>query len=76
MVLLGTKTRGLLALLLVLAALATTVAACGGNDSDAGAAGTNLSNRQIRVYLGPGDARELTPILTSSQVAGLAAHVR
>jgi hypothetical protein len=77
MALFGTKTRGLVALLLLLAALATTVAACGGDDGRvAGAAGTKPSNRQIRVYLGPGDARELAPILTSSQVAGLAAQVR
>jgi Pectinacetylesterase len=66
-----------LALLLVVAASAATLAACGGDDGRvAGAAGTNPSNRQIRVYLGPGEARELSPILTSSQVAGLAAHVR
>jgi hypothetical protein len=37
MVLLGTNTRGLVALLVLLAALATTVAACGGSDGDAGA---------------------------------------
>ena len=34
----GTRTRGLVALLLMLAALAATVTACGGNDEDAGAA--------------------------------------
>jgi Pectinacetylesterase len=37
---LGTNPRGLVALGLVLAALATAVTACGGNDDDAGAAGT------------------------------------
>jgi Pectinacetylesterase len=37
---LGTNTRGLLAWLLLLAALAATVAACGGNDRDAGATTT------------------------------------
>jgi Pectinacetylesterase len=66
----------ILALLLVFAASAATLAACGGDGRDAGAAGTNVSNRQIRVYLGRGVARELSPTLTSSQVAGLAAHVR
>jgi hypothetical protein len=76
MLLLGTNARGLVALLFVLAASAATLAACGGDGRDAGAAGANLSNRLIRVYLGPGDARELAPILTSSQVAGLAARVR
>jgi Pectinacetylesterase len=34
---LGTNTRGLLVRLLIFAALATTVAACGGNDGDSGA---------------------------------------
>jgi hypothetical protein len=33
---LGTNTRGLLVRLLLLGALAATVAACGGNDRDAG----------------------------------------
>ena len=40
MVRLGTNTRGLVALLVLLAALATAVTACGGNDDDAGAAAT------------------------------------
>jgi hypothetical protein len=77
MALLGTNKRGLVARLFLLAALAATVAACGGGDGrDAGAAGTNPSNRQLRVYLSPSEARYLTPILTSSKVAGLAARVR
>ena len=38
--LLATNTRGLVARVLVLAALAATVAGCGDNDDDAGAAAT------------------------------------
>jgi putative ABC transport system permease protein len=36
----------------------------------------NLSDRQIRVYLGPGEARELSPILASAEVERLAGRVR
>ncbi len=36
----------------------------------------NLSDRQIRVHLGPPDARELTPIDTPARLQGLAARVR
>jgi putative ABC transport system permease protein len=36
----------------------------------------NLSDRQIRVYLGPPDARELTPTDVSARFAGLAAGAR
>jgi Pectinacetylesterase len=71
----GRRSR-ILALVLVIAASAATLAACGGDGRDAATVGTSPSNRQLRVYLGPGDARELPPILTSSQVAGLAAQVR
>ena len=36
----------------------------------------NLSDRQIRVYLGPPDARELTPTDAPARLNGLAARVR
>jgi putative ABC transport system permease protein len=36
----------------------------------------NLSDRQIRVYLGPSDARELTPVDAPAELGSLAASVR
>jgi hypothetical protein len=63
--------------LLLLAAVVVVVAACGRDDGDdACVAGVNRSDRQIRVYLGPSEAPELSPSLTSARASAYAAGVR
>jgi Pectinacetylesterase len=63
--------------LLLLTAVVAVVAACGGDGGDdAGVAGINRSDRQIRVYLGPSEAPELSRSLSSAQIEEYAAEVR
>jgi hypothetical protein len=70
------RKRFVMGALLLLAVVAATVAGCGDDDGGGGAAETKRSDRQIRVYLGRAEARELSPVRTSARVAGLAARVR
>ena len=66
----------LAAITLALGIAAAVVIVAAAEEGKSASEAPNLSNRQIRVYLGPGEARELIPVLASAEVEGLAARVR
>ena len=66
----------LAAVTLALGIAATVVITASAEEANAAGDPPNLSNRQIRVYLGPDDARELSPILTAAELERLAASAR
>jgi putative ABC transport system permease protein len=66
----------LAAVALALGIAATVVVVTSAEAAKKNAEPANLSDRQIRVYLGPADARELTPTDAPAQLEGLAARVR
>ena len=66
----------LAAVTLALGIAATVVVIASAEEAKAAAEPPNLSERQIRVYLGPPDARELTPIDAASQLERQGASVR
>ncbi len=66
----------LAAVTLALGIAATVVIIAAAEAAKKAAEPANLSDRQMRVYLGPADARELTPTDAPAQLASLAARVR
>jgi putative ABC transport system permease protein len=66
----------LAAVALALGIAATVVIVASAEAAKKNAEPANLSDRQIRVYLGPPDARELTPTDAPAQLEALAARVR
>jgi putative ABC transport system permease protein len=66
----------LAAVTLALGIAATVVSIASAEAAKKAAEPANLSDRQARVYLGPPEARELTPVDTPAQLEGLAARVR
>ena len=66
----------LAAVTLALGIAATVVIIASAEAAKKAAEPANLSDRQMRVYLGPPDARELTPTDAPAQLASLAARVR
>jgi putative ABC transport system permease protein len=66
----------LAAVALALGIAATVVVITSAEAAKKNAEPANLSDRQIRVYLGPADARELTPTDAPAQLEDLAARVR
>ena len=66
----------LAAVTLALGIAATTVITASAEEAKATGEPPNLSNRQIRVYTGPSEAPELSPILASAQVERRAVRVR
>ena len=66
----------LAAVTLALGIAATVVVTASAEEAKEAAEPPNLSDRQIRVYLGPPDARELTPVDAPAQLGRLAASVR
>jgi putative ABC transport system permease protein len=66
----------LAAVTLALGIAATVVVVASAEEAKANAQPPNLSDRQIRVYLGPREAPELTPVDASAQLDSLAARVR
>jgi putative ABC transport system permease protein len=66
----------LAAVSLALGIAATVVVITSAEAAKKNAEPANLSDRQIRVYLGPADARELTPTDAPAQLEALAARVR
>jgi putative ABC transport system permease protein len=66
----------LAAVSLALGIAATVVVITSAEAAKKNAEPANLSDRQIRVYLGPADARELTPTDATAQLEALAARVR
>jgi putative ABC transport system permease protein len=66
----------LAAVTLALGIAATIVVIASAEAAKRSAEPANLSDRQIRVYLGPPDARELTPTDAPDRLHGLAAYVR
>jgi putative ABC transport system permease protein len=66
----------LAAVTLALGIAATVVVVTSAEAAKKSAEPANLSDRQIRVYLGPPDARELTPTDAPAQLESLAARVR
>jgi putative ABC transport system permease protein len=66
----------LAAVTLALGIAATVVIIASAEAAKKAAEPVNLSDRQIRVYLGPPDARELTPTDAPAQLEGLSARVR
>jgi putative ABC transport system permease protein len=66
----------LAAVTLALGIAASVVVTASAEEAKAAAEPASLSDRQIRVYLGPSEARELTPVNASAQLGQLAADVR
>ncbi len=66
----------LAAITLALGIAAAVVVTASAEEARSAGKPPNLSSRQIRLYMGPSEARELSPILTSAQVEQLAARVR
>jgi putative ABC transport system permease protein len=66
----------LAAVTLALGIAATVVVVASAEEAKSAAEPPNLSERQIRVYLGPPDARELTPVDAPAQLERLGASVR
>jgi putative ABC transport system permease protein len=66
----------LAAVTLALGIAATVVIIASAEAAKKAAEPANLSDRQMRVYVGPPDARELTPVEVPAQLEGLAARVR
>jgi putative ABC transport system permease protein len=66
----------LAAVTLALGIAAAVVVVASAEASKKAAEPPTLSDRQIRVYLGPADARELTPVDASARIPHLAASVR
>jgi putative ABC transport system permease protein len=66
----------LAAVTLALGIAATVVIIASAEAAKKAAEPINLSDRQIRVYLGPADARELTPTDAPSQLESLSARIR
>jgi putative ABC transport system permease protein len=66
----------LAAITLALGIAAAVVIVASAEEGKSASEPPNLSNRQIRVYLGAGEARELIPVLASAEVERLAASVR
>lgn len=66
----------LAAITLALGIAATVVVVASAEEAKAADEPPSLSDRQIRVYLGPSEARELLPILAPAEVEHLAARVR
>jgi putative ABC transport system permease protein len=65
----------LAAVTLALGIAATVVVVASAEEAEAANQPPNLSDRQIRVYLGPENARELTPVDARAQLGTLAASV-
>ncbi len=66
----------LAAITLALGIAAAIVITASAEEAKSAAGPPNLSDRQIRFYLGPSEAPELSPILSSAEVGDLAARVR
>jgi putative ABC transport system permease protein len=66
----------LAAVTLALGIAATVVVVSSAEAAKKAAEPPTLSDRQVRVYLGPGEARELTPVEAPAQLPRLAASVR
>jgi putative ABC transport system permease protein len=66
----------LAAVTLALGIAATVVITASAEEAKAAGDPPNLSDRQIRVYMGPGQARELSPVLAAAEVERLAASAR
>jgi putative ABC transport system permease protein len=66
----------LAAVTLALGIAATVVIIASAEAAKEGAEPANLSDRQLRVYLGPPEVRELTPVDTPARLDRLAARVR
>ena len=66
----------LAAVTLALGIATTVVVTASAEEAKAAAEPASLSDRQIRVYLGPSEARELTPIDAPAQLQHLTAGVR
>ena len=66
----------LAAVTLALGIAATIVVIASAEEAKSAAEPPNLSNRQIRVYLGPPEARELTPVDALAQLDRLGSSVR
>jgi putative ABC transport system permease protein len=66
----------LAAVTLALGIAATVVVIASAEDAKSAAEPPNLSDRQIRVYIGPPDARELTPADAPTQLERLSAGAR
>jgi putative ABC transport system permease protein len=66
----------LAAVTLALGIAATVVVTASAEEAKAADEPPSLSDRQIRVYLGPSDARELTPVDAPAQLSRLAAGAR
>jgi putative ABC transport system permease protein len=66
----------LAAVTLALGIAATVVVTASGEEAKAAAEPPSLSDRQIRLYLGPAEQRELTPVDALAQLDGLATGAR
>jgi putative ABC transport system permease protein len=66
----------LAAVTLALGIAATVVVVASAEEAKSAAEPPNLSERQIRVYLGPPEARELTPVDAASRLGRMGASVR